>query len=462
MSFKFKIKSFIMAAVLVSINLVFIPTASATSSQLNICSNPFTPTNPPCIEKFWVYGTDYTSNFGGGSVLTIPFFMGVSYTNFFGIQIGVGSSMGSGTPDPSTVAEASHRYAEIVLNLGTASENNNFIAGYTGNHSLNGYFGISSGELTYLSHQVDSNGDLLVTIRTVPYKVSRAAGIDGVSCSIGNCEVAVAKYTQFESLVTLLPIGSGYGHVFVIPNSFANGYLSTDAESASLGSFVGEFTFRGANAHYQADGSTLQSGFYKTFIPRSALIEVFGNWNRISGLSGKIQILENFYLKKVRNSILTDLVNSELENVDVSLNSDGIIISYSGFNYSTVNFDIEPRTPSGGTDGGGGTSGGGGEISTPSTSIVSTVTAPSTSSVETISRRLKTRVRLDKVESLADFTVKPGQRLKIGIKKSSKNTCSISNGRVVAKQSGECVVRVTKFTKKGKKIKRFVSINYSI
>jgi len=459
-----KLMGLLLSGALIVASLIFIPSASALAAprNLNVCSNT-APAAPPCIEKFWVYGTDYTPSFGGGLPLTSPFYMGVSYTNFFGIQIGIGSSMGSGTPDPSTIPVA-NRYAEVILNLGTSANNNNFIAGYAGNHSLNGYFGISSGELTQLSHEVDSNGDLLVTIRTVPYEVSRVAGLNGKSCSVGACEVNTAEYTQFESLVTLLPVGSGYGHVFVVPNSFANGYLSTDAESATLNSFVGEFTFRGANAHYKADEVTLQSGFYKTFIPRNALIEVFGNWSRISGSSGKSEILDNFYLRKVRNAILTDLVDSEFENIDVLLDASGIIISYSGFNYSTVNFEIEPRMPSSGT-GGGGSSGSSSAVSRGSTgtsSLVAPVIDKTTlSSSQVLNRSIASKVRLSRIESLANFNVKPGQKLKIGIKKSSKGKCTISNGRVVATTSGDCVVRVTKFTKKGNKTKRFITINYS-
>lgn len=109
---------------------------------------------------------------------------------------------------------------------------------------------------------------------------------------------------------------------------------------------------------------------------------------------------------------------------------------------------------------GSGSSGGGGGGGSSSTTVAP-VTIPLTTSTQTNTRALKTRVRLSKIESLADFTVKPGQRLQIGIKKSSKGQCSISNGRVVATTAGDCVVRVTKFTKNGKKIKRFVTINYS-
>ena len=120
---------------------------------LNICSNPYSATNPPCIEKFWAFGTDHTSSFGGGNSLTSPFQMSVSYTNFFGIQVGIGTSQGFGTPDPSTIS-VENRYVEVILNLGTAAENNNFVSGYAGNYSSNGYYAISSGELTSLSHSI--------------------------------------------------------------------------------------------------------------------------------------------------------------------------------------------------------------------------------------------------------------------------------------------------------------------
>ena len=325
---------------------------------LNICSNPYSATNPPCIEKFWAFGTDHTASFGGGNSLTSPFWMSVSYTNFFGIQVGIGTSQGFGTPDPSTIS-VENRYVEVILNLGTAAENNNFVSGYAGNYSSNGYYAISSGELTSLSHSINGDGDLIVTFRTVPYKSSWGSGLDGVTCWVGACTATTAKFTQFQSLVTLLPVGSGYGHVFTIPLSFANGYLSTDAESASLGSFYGKLSFRTANVHFQSDGVTEQIGFYKTFIPKNALIDVFGNWSRISGLTTKASILRFFKLQETRNGVQRRVETSLPDQVDVGLDSTGVILKFTGYTYSTLDFNIESDEPTENSDSSSNSSGGG-------------------------------------------------------------------------------------------------------
>jgi hypothetical protein len=353
-------KKIIIVLTFILISNFLVPAHSSGSSTrtLNICANPFVPTDPPCIQKFWAFGTDHTSSFGGGNSLTSPFWMSVSYTDFFGIQVGIGSSQGSGTPDPSTIS-VENRYVEVILNLGTAAENNNFVSGYAGNYSSNGYYAISSGELTSLSHSINGDGDLIVTIKTIPYKVSRVVGIDGVTCWVGSCTATTAKFTQFESLVTLLPVGSGYGHVFTIPLSFANGYLSTDAESANIGSFSGKLSFRTANVHFQSDGVTEQSGFYKTFIPKNALIDVFGNWSRISGLTTKASILRFFKLQETRGGVLRRVEASLPDQVDVGLDSTGVILKFTGYTYSTLDFNIESDEPTENSDSSSNSSGGG-------------------------------------------------------------------------------------------------------
>ena len=228
------------------------------------------------------------------------------------------------------------------------------------------------------------------------------------------------------------------------------GFLSTTGQSISWAFNYAELLFFMIGPRYKSDG-TRNTGYLQTYFPENAIIYFFGEtFDADSDLVVSKTVYES---GEADEAVLTVSDGLSLANRD-----NGLVITVPTYTFSApvFSFSNPNRSRSSGGSGSSG-SGGGGSSST----TVTPVSIPTTTSTQTITRALKTRVRLSKIESLADFTVKPGQRLKIGIKKSSKGQCSISNGRVIATTSGDCVVRVTKFTKKGKKIKRFVMINYS-
>jgi hypothetical protein len=85
-----------------------------------------------------------------------------------------------------------------------------------------------------------------------------------------------------------------------------------------------------ANVHFQSDGVTEQIGFYKTFIPKNALIDVFGNWSKISTLNTKAAILKYFKMQETRNAIQRRVEISLPDQVNVELDATGIVLEYSG------------------------------------------------------------------------------------------------------------------------------------
>jgi len=245
----------------------------------------------------------------------------------------------------------------------------------------------------------------------------------------------------------------GYGAVGTIP-PLDGGYVSWTGMSLSWALSTNSFWFQMIGPRYKSDG-TRNAGQLEVYLPASAIDYFFGF--SFEPNSDLVVSRTDF----APGATITDVLEAE-DGVTLRTRDGGLVMAVESYLFSAPAFSFSnPNKPENSSSGAENSSSGGGGASSSSLTTVTPVIIPTTTSTPTINRSLKTRVRLSKIESLADFTVKPGQRLKIGIKKSSKGQCSISNGRVIATSSGDCVVRVTKFTKKGKKIKRFVTINYS-
>jgi len=226
--------------------------------------------------------------------------------------------------------------------------------------------------------------------------------------------------------------------------------LSRGDLTGAMATLPGSIDFQEIGPKF-ADGTNLNLGALEIFIPEGYLKYIFGGSSSdeidISDLlAQRVDVLSEAEIL-VQNLTAADngLTVAEL-STDVNR---GILITVASHGYSAPGFSFAStdKAPL---------------VSTASPTVVSgggfvaqqPVVQQGPKIKATLERAKGSRVKLAKLRSLADFNLKPGQKVRIRIAKSSRLDCRVEAGRVVSITGEACLIRATKILANGSKSKQ--------
>ena len=261
----------------------------------------------------------------------------------------------------SAASTTLNELVKLVLDMGAGTESQD-------------YFVKGGGQVQDFTMATE-NGHRIVTVVVKGVNTSAVTNNgSGAMCRVGACdENLVADFETVGNHIVVWPAGSGF-----VPSSFAGGWISSNAQSLSLGSFAGQFSFTVAAPHFDstcprsdstwlaidpaACAGKVNTGFYDVFIPAQALATIFN----MPGLTAA-QFTERMLINDSTNG--GSAVNlADSEDIEVIDRDGGLLIRISGFTYSWHDISIKPAPVivnppatenTGGSSGGGGGGGGG-------------------------------------------------------------------------------------------------------
>ena len=258
------------------------------------------------------------------------------------------------------------------------------------------------------------------------------SGSNGVSngYTLGMFQGFILAGSDFSSLQGMWVADNAYCHSWP---SFASSTNSRRETAIKL---------RIGGPHFQTDGTTLNSVFFKTRIPEITLT----SW----GISAT-EVLSN---SKIRFLYGTDRISRSYSAI--SDGNNGVILSsVSGLSYSFEDVEIDS-----GAAESSGSGGGGGSPSNSSGTISTNQLTLSQSQKITLTKKSMQKVSFKEIVSKTNLKVKKGDSIKITLKKSSNKNCKIVQNNIVNVKTGKCQISVKKI-RKGKSIENeTVEISY--
>lgn len=192
-------------------------------------------------------------------------------------------------------------------------------------------------------------------------------------------------------------------------------------------------------------GTELNSGALEIFIPEGYMKYIFGQTSTV--------LLADVLAQRVDVLSATEILAESLTFADNGLavkeRLGGIVITVDSHGYSAPGFSFHSidKTPLVSTASPSVSSGGGFVPQQP-------VVLEGPKIKFTLERVQSSRVKLAKLRALADFKMKPRQKVRIRIAKSSRLDCQRDSGRIVSLTGEACLIRATKLFANGSKSKQ--------